>query len=549
RAIVPNRVGEAAFFLLSTLPLTRLPDVVRGRHGCLERKFFGCRDRVFGARERGRGGTIVSPVERRRDRLSDRAWAALIEDDTIPEHSGAWRDDGVEESADAFASSLYSAALRDPGRFARLGATVRRVAHGVYLDRLWLTVSGARPGSEVPEAQRPAWRPADACDLERLYWRHDHLRRDGCDRGLCSAVAERPAAGWSDAVIEKLIELCTASLCPRPDDWSLVARVGEVTVQNVETTAINRVRSLAVFALTAVLDEFPDRLDAMESALTSAARDPHPSVRAAMLSALAVVWPLRESLAIELFATLAADPEDQIWATSYGRRLLPFVHSRYVARVHPLLDRMVASPIAEARRFGAERVAAEWVWHGGREESYRLVANSEDPQHRTGVVRVLESDAAAARPSASVGDLIDYFDDQDAEVRRRAGGVFRRWNRENHATMSRLAEPFLRSQAFREDPSRLLFCLGHAPVDLTDIAPTAFAVVRAAHDLMASGVAVPTSQLHVNDDLSRLLLRIYEAVVETRDQALETACLDAWDQYVQTGLPCAQHDLELLSRG
>jgi hypothetical protein len=93
---------------------------------------------------------------------------------------------------------------------------------------------------------------------------------------------------------------------------------------------------------------------------------------------------------------------------------------------------------------------------------------------------------------------------------------------------------FVQSPAFADDPSDLLHPLVSFPQELR---PYAAAILRAAEILAGPLAAASRDMQHrlgfSANDLSILLIRLYEAAYGTGDADLQKACLDQWDSLLR----------------
>jgi hypothetical protein len=138
-------------------------------------------------------------------------------------------------------------------------------------------------------------------------------------------------------------------------------------------------------------------------------------------------------------------------ATKPIERFLYYTAATEIELVRPLLERMLASPIVNARQAGARQATLAAL----SDEAARPLADramNGDPATRKGSAEILSANILAAPDRAyCAAFLIRLFDDSDNEVRRAAGDWTRRIREQRHiGSVLPVAEAFVVSPAFAE---------------------------------------------------------------------------------------------------
>jgi hypothetical protein len=545
----PNRMGEAAYFMLAALPANRLSETAKGELGCFQRKFEGCHNRVFGERLRGRGGRFRSAIDNARcQTFSNETWLRLISSNGAQRIKEDWRRTCVvESSARAFAGNLGWAAARDPSRFAKLGLLLPLTVADAYFEQLWWNISSVRPRSELSDDEKSRWSPAQAEELEGFYWHVESRNVEMVDAGFCRAVQERPDEEWSERTLQKISELCCHHPSPGPRSLSFVQEWEERTLENLETTAINHVRSLSAMAIEELLFADPTGLPRFEGAIETLIADPHPSVRIAATGTILPIWNIDKRRAFDLFMRLCNQSDDQVLASRNVTRFLNHAQNHFSNELLPLVLRMLASRFSGARRHAAARIAIQH-WHFDRWHSeYSTCITSKDIETKRGLIDILD-DVLIDNPQKqnAVDEYVQYFDDSDKTIRDAARTIFGRWSAETHAIMCALAGRFVGTKAFLDDPTYFLLWLNNATGSVAEIAEPVFRVCDEARRLL-SGPMDGTQPVFHADQLATALLRIYDACQTTGDRDLQDQCLDAWDVFLESGLGTARDMLAQLT--
>jgi len=549
KRLPPNRIGEAAYFMLSALPLARLSTAARGDLWSLRSKFSKCGDGVFGARERGRGGRVQSSISTERARhFSDRTWIRIITANGADRTKKKYHRTSVRESsAEAFASNLGWAAERNPQRFTALGCKLPTSVADAYIEQLWWTVGSAKPRAELSADEKASWQPATVDDLQRFYWHVESRGLRMVSVGLCRTIRERPADDWNDRTLRRLSRLCADDSSPSSEELTFVEDWSKASIENLETTAINHVRPLAASAVAAILIGDPTLLPQFKDAIDHLVVDPHPSVRIAAVETLGSIWNVDKRSAVDLFSKLCDNVDDRVLASRSVVNLLNHMQEAFADAMHPIVERMLASPVPETRRHGAARVALQ-RWHYNRwGEKYKAIRQLADESIKKGIVHVLDDLLTNhGQPEDAVEEFVGYFDDPDKGIRNEAERIFAPWTAKSHAFLCNLAVRFIGTQAFVDDPNSLLFSLSETTEQVVDIAEPAFRVCEAVKNLSDRSPEGGPIPLHA-DLLTRVLLRVYQACEITGNTELRDRCLDSWDLLLESGAGTVQAMLKQIT--
>lgn len=226
-------------------------------------------------------------------------------------------------------------------------------------------------------------------------------------------------------------------------------------------------------------------------------------------------------------------------------RFLYYTAGTDLEQVRPVLERMLASPIANARQAAARQATLAALTD---EAAWPLsdAALNGDSEARKGAAEALSHNVLAASHRAYCEtSLIRLFDDPDCEVRRTAGDWTQPVRDEKRIEpVLPMAEAFVKSPAFAEGaesffwaveeavdaPPKLLLRAGYRFLELAD---------AAAGDLRESPAAIAGS-------LSNLILRAYRRA--EKDPDLRRQCLDLFDRMLEVGGYGADEAIEAFGR-
>lgn len=535
-----NDWGRAQNHLLHALPTERLSK--RASHRSLTwLAKFGDPKQVRPLNCLGVGGWVTSPI--RPDRLqfvSDRQWLRIISRDWSAAKPTRYKQHGPnvvgEASLRQFVDAFGEAATKSPARFARLALRIPPTAHSEYFASLLRALS--RDSSETTDNDEAA----TIEELEAVIKHVGDCRDNEYVQSACWLISSRPDAGWSDDTVNRVIGFVDHPH-PEPGVFTATSK-GE---PDFVSTAINCVRGSVAAAVSTL---FWARSDAFDQLLISVRRlltDPHPSVRIAALRACVPIWNHDHLLACDLALEACDQTEDAVLQSPGLQRLLAYARITQVDKLTPLLKRMVFSPIDDVAELGAAWVTACWLDGVDLDEMVKGCRRGSKAQ-RLGVVDVAVQYLSDARAPEMATTLVEEaFEDSDADVRRRAARVFHTdgvW--ETNAVLP-LADTFVRSPSFVDSPDSLL----HSLIEYTGNITQFSSVVFEAADIVAGPLADSTRHLSrraafAGDEVSTLLLRLYETAYSARSRTLQDGCLDRWDRLLENGVGLPRSHLKRL---
>jgi hypothetical protein len=272
--------------------------------------------------------------------------------------------------------------------------------------------------------------------------------------------------------------------------------------------------------------------------------DPSISVRTCVAQACAQALRYDRATAIALFLRLC-DAEDDLLASHPVEEFLYYSARTELDQVWPILERMLASSVAKARKAGARQATLAAL----SEEAARPLAEramNGDSETRKGAAEVLSHNVFVAPNRAYCeASLMRLFDDPDSEVRFAAGNWTQHARDEKRIEPAlSVAESFVESPAFGESAESLFWAIEEA----LDAPPSL--LLRAGHrflDLVGAAAGdLSQSPAAAADSLSNLVLRAYRQA--EKDPDLRRQCLDLFDRLLEVGGYGADDAIEAFSR-
>lgn len=202
----------------------------------------------------------------------------------------------------------------------------------------------------------------------------------------------------------------------------------------------------------------------------------------------------------------------------------------------PLIRRIIASSRDEVSQVGASQAAGRWTFYDILKDELEACCLGTRAQ-RKGVAATAAHLVADDKHFDRSQALIERFlDDPDGEVRAETR-MFLRYGKflKSHRAR-RLLLKFVRTQAFHDDPVQLMFALEQ---NVAQIRPFADIILDAAAELCGALHGAQSAidrRFHAAEQLSSLLLRVYEQSEPADDQTIRERCLDAWDALLESGI-------------
>jgi hypothetical protein len=530
--------GMAQYFLLPALCQKRRSKNTDSLIGVLKRKFGHYTEDYFLSGRLGTGGGVGSPLPSDRlHQISDRAWLSIINNKSIPEASSIkWKqiapDRVAESSIRHFAHDLRVVAKRYPERFARLALRFPPDVHPLYLAAILDGVKTTKP-ENIPEQEKASWQPARIETIEAILDKYPSGDDQRVALDFCWLVRERPAENWSDNAISRLLDYAVNHQDPEAGKLNVYSGRSSdeatTTIETLVTNAINCVRGVAAAAIGALLWKHPDWRSRFRPALEHLVNDPHPAVRIAALQACMPLRNTDKDSAVSLFLQ-ACKADLRVAACPYAVYYFNSCIPSHADVLSPVVLQMLASDIDEIAEEGAKEICARWLFHGLFEEELSTCTNG-TPAHRKGMAQVASSFVTKEDYTDKCKQLLlTLFNDTDADVRQNVRHTFH-----NNVELLELPgiqpfiQSFIRSQAFRDDPTGILFSFEKFPEPLVPFADSIFVICEEFTGPLAESsrdasqcIALDASQV------VSLLLRLYDQAKE-HYPTIAAKCLDAWD--------------------
>ena len=521
--------GQAQYFLLPALDPTRRSQYANALYQILERKFSGCNTQSFLRMPGISGGWIGSKI-RDPKTLSDKEWIRIIRDENIPrmsnKHQQVKPGFAVEASIEQFSRSLFTVAQGCPERFARLllrfpssvhPAYVAAVVSGLYGDRHkeaadnWTAVSG-----EYINA------------IAQFLETYPHAENLDVAISFCRLIESRADEQYTDGVLARLQQYAVSHPDPAPDrKMSSHTASGEPARSIVEDQGFlsrNCVRAVAAYALGKLFEHQLSRMDGAHQCISTVIQDHHPAVRLAACAMCVPMLNIDVTQAVSWFVT-ACTHDISIAAGQIGRLFFNNALPTHVAQLSPLITRLVSHADDAVAEFGASEVAGRWVLYGLFTDDVQSLLTSQRVAHRLGIAEIAEELMSVEEyRNRSLYLITVLMNDPEERVREKVTWILLHKDLELFQGMPKVLQDYCASQAFADNPDRLLAKLAEYPGSLVSFTDVLIMACNAfVHKVSETAHAHSAVSIHDATLLSKLVIRLYDQsdALDTRRRCIE----------------------------
>ena len=541
----PNHYGLPQYALLLALPQDRLSENALRVLRTWLRKFGDLgRYRSSGAVE---ALPLSSPIPSGKSKyVADSTWLKIVSNDWSG-RKHEWRETNhgyyIEASPYLFALSLEEAGQLNPSHYIQLGLRFSPNADECYYSSL-LRVATV---TEAPKNFLDMWAAASVEDIEALIEHISEKNDVQIAQGICRVVRERSEESWQGKTLDLLYGFALTHSDPAGCSSSdrIMTQGG---ISSLEVTALNSVRCCAVSAAAHLLWSHPEFLSWAISLAEEVIKDSHPAVRAASFELAYAIGKHDIDISCSLMLRAYIESNVCILGVHYSQSLLRFLWKRET-ELAPIFEQAMASSEEKAAQ-----TASYWITIGNVMENLyldlaRLAANGPTAA-RIGVVSALV-DLAKYQDrlrATCLDNLSGFLNDVDDRVLDAAARIFFQESILSTAEIHDFVISFVNSAAFQRDPSAFLGQLREYEGSLI---PYADAIEAAVSQLSGPTLANTTQSLAnrqgmAGNDISTILLRLYQHSERDNNTDLRSRCLDHWDSLLQEGVGTGQDVLDRL---
>ncbi len=528
--------GRAQYFLLPALDSKRVRPSTLSLIAVLNRKYANYpEERFFGA-GRMSGGSIGSKLDASLEKISDRAWLEIVNNKKIPEQDNVnWvqvdEDHAVTSTVRQFSRSLLTIAKRFPQRFGQLSLRFPENVHPLSVSAILEAIGQREPKSGIPDDERADWHPASVETVEEVLGRFQVSDDRETAISFCRLICERAEENWSDKTIKRLIHYAIHHPDPEPGKLNVYCdkTADEASVDILFQNTINCVRGVAAEAIGQLLWNHKELLEKLRPGIESLVNDPHPAVRMASIDALLPVVNIDKDLAVAWFCKACAD-DLRVAASPRVVSFFNYSVTSHFVEIAPLIQGMVCSPIEEVSQEGAKEMTARWLFHDMFREELAECRKGTIPQ-RKGIAQVSSRFLSDKKYTVQCQEILfPLFDDPEKDVRAETLNMFRSNALTNESVNIEFLKSYIRSKAFHDHPSRLVYSLKDLSGSLVPFAEVIFVLCEVfSTTLQEKSREIGSRVPRTVSEVSSLLLRLYEQSQDSENAEITNRCLDIWD--------------------
>jgi hypothetical protein len=452
---------------------------------------------------------VGSPIpESAAERITDDQWLSAVARYSRDQmHS--LRDGELVGGAHELAQLMEGQVKREPARFAKLACRFSDDTHPAYFDAV---LRGVVEGG-LDDIQLVL----DVCK------RGHRLPNRPCGLWICRPIVRLAENPLPEEALDIIAWYATEDPDPEQELW----RAG-VTGHDILEEAINSVRGSAAEAMAKLIFADRNRVTYLLPSIERMVRDPSIAVRCCVADTLIAVLKHDRELAIRLFTQLC-DSEDVLLKTHYVDRFLFYALQTHFEKLRPLVERMINSLEPEVATVGARQAClASLFVEEARPLAERCISGTEAQQMGASEVCAANLRTASFR-SVCEEVLIALFNSPYEKVRSEAGTCFHGFEGKDLGAYEELVNAFVQSPAFASHYFHLIYALDQTTAKLPNV--TCLACERFLNTFGRESGDIRTGHAADANMVCRLIVRAYS---QTRDEGLQTRCLDVIDRMVQT---------------
>ena len=531
--------GEAQYFLLKKLDVTRVSSKSVSLYQVLQRRFEGCNDTYFYSYNSSYGGAVVSPLPQA-NKLSDRAWTKLIL--TNEERFSTWKvkplDNGAitESSIRAFATSLSTAVKNEPERFAKLALKLPKDINKDFIESICYGLADNN-STNLAEDFKENWQ---SCPLDLRYKVIRHFEGFNESQALTRLLADTPKIIDHPDMLNKLIDIALNSSNPDNNKLNVYnPKEGNdaehTTAESLMQNSINCYRGIAYDGIAKIFwdnEEYArDNLNLIDSAIN----DPHPAVKIVAVRLLTPFINYDINYALQRFLDLCeSDLRMSCAYESYHFFNSAFTNEfrdQYVA----LVKLMLTSGYEEVRKQAGTQIFARYFFNDLFEDDLFLLLTG-DESAKLGIAQVLVQFLTIDDYAEQEHKLVDVYkaliNDSSQKVRDELLFCIQEKNFWNKGVTKELVDIYMNSQVAHAQLYHLFYALENHVLNLENYKSM---LLQLFSEIIKTTLSYESEQnVHSEmDKLTKVLQRIYDEAVDDEDEDVLSMCLDIWDNLLR----------------
>ena len=515
----PQNRGYAQYLLLGSLPPARLGGTAHSRFDELQRKFPTVSPADSQPPRPMRMERVPSPIPPdAMPKMSTANWISAMrnyDSDRLSDRRGLLQG-GMHE----LGTALKHQVQKDRPRYAKIMLELPDDINPSYFN----DILHGLVGDEADDGQAKQTFPLVDMEVLTFAIRKAHALPDRpCVRSITRAISCSANRGLPDELLALLEHYAVNNPDPAQEDW-LPPVDGGTPMWGGDplSSGINSGRGSTAWAIGRVLFANPAVWPKLETAVRILVKDPSIAVRSCTVQCLLALLNVDRALAVDLFLQLVEGADPVLGTGEVDNFIHHGIYPHY-PKLRPLLLRMLGDTNKETRETAAQQITVASLdpANGTDDLQQALAAGPECRAACAGVYAFNLRDPSVR--DICRGKLKEFFDDPEKVVRTEAASCFRGLGSEALTAEADLIGAYIRSRAFADGATQLMFALDEATALLPDVVcgiPERLIEIQAA-------AGEDSRVRHECYQLPELVLRLYR---QTGDAGIRRRCLDTIDR-------------------
>lgn len=243
--------------------------------------------------------SIVSPVDKATDRLSDKTWLQIISTpaEKMKDKWSRSENDShyVEANHQAFSSSLGEQAKREPLRFAKLSLSFPDQCYDGYILNVLYALENMKLTGQL-----------DVKLISDVILRYQHSENPSIVIAIARIIEKHAKQPWSDDVVRIIERIALHHPNPTEKEYGVTGEIDieQLSVESLVNTSLNCVRGCALHAIGALLWKHNDLGERFKDTILAESKDPNYAVRFSVMNSLLFYYDFDRSFAVNIFNSM-----------------------------------------------------------------------------------------------------------------------------------------------------------------------------------------------------------------------------------------------------
>ena len=348
--------GHLQKALLPHMDFTRLSTYAKELIGVLNRNEWVRLPYFYSGFGMTEAGAVISPVESKTDRLSDKTWLQIIRtpQNRMGErfHSTHTGNAFVEATHWSFSSSMGRQAKKEPERFARLALNFPEECYSGYISGV---LYGLRDWNS---AQTP-----DVALMSEVLRRYGRQKSTDVRTAVARLIEHHATLDWPDDILELIVELATTRSEGDENYTVTSSRDPEHKLaDSLLSNAINTAQGCALEAIAGLLWHHQELGERFKETMLKIADDPSDVARFAAMFCVTPYYNIDREFSVFLFKRLLSRDLRVLYAPGCWE-VLGREYQNYAEVFYPMLEEACKSNVEDLAERAAGYMCAVAIYY------------------------------------------------------------------------------------------------------------------------------------------------------------------------------------------